>query len=514
MDTFLPIMHTSFILSMRTGNIIFDTIIAALMVALMKNMIDNKFDVWSNLKNIFRNKSNIKSEYLIQGKVYSSSSYCTHYTYFPEEYKSIMYQLSKKYIDIKFAKQFNVSREFGKTLDNTTNNFSYSINTSKEIKMNSDILIRQDNSTEKSDGNKNSTEIYDLYIYSYTKSFIELKEMITEWSLEYKQYIKEYNDGNYYHFSYLGNIREKDKGDKQNEVYFESNVFHSNKTFDNLFFEQKEDLFNRLQYFMTNENRYKLLGIPHSLGLMFYGFPGCGKTSCAKAIANHTQRHIVEISLSKIKTCGELRKVFLNENINGYYVPSNKKIIILEDIDCMNDIVKKRDDDGDYKETIEFEDGNKENNEEKEKEKDSDKNTNKDTNNLDANLFIKAEIKKMELYDTMMKNKDIEDKITLSYLLNLIDGILEQPGRILIITTNKPNSLDQALIRPGRIDMKIEFKKCNSQIINQILQLYFNKGSNIKFQDYVHTQADVFEKCFNINDYEKVVKFLLKTTGT
>ncbi|CAN0348232.1 unnamed protein product, partial [Laminaria digitata] len=40
-------------------------------------------------------------------------------------------------------------------------------------------------------------------------------------------------------------------------------------------------------------------------------------------------------------------------------------------------------------------------------------------------------------------------------LLNVLDGIVDTPGRIVIMTTNHPEALDAALIRPGRIDKKI-----------------------------------------------------------
>ena len=40
-------------------------------------------------------------------------------------------------------------------------------------------------------------------------------------------------------------------------------------------------------------------------------------------------------------------------------------------------------------------------------------------------------------------------------LLNVLDGIVDTPGRIVIMTTNLPEALDAALIRPGRIDKKI-----------------------------------------------------------
>jgi len=70
------------------------------------------------------------------------------------------------------------------------------------------------------------------------------------------------------------------------------------------------------------------------------------------------------------------------------------------------------------------------------------------------------------------KNKD--DKITLSYILNIIDGIRETPGRILIITSNDYNSLDPALIRPGRIDMTLEMNNASIDVIKEMYNHYYN----------------------------------------
>ena len=55
-------------------------------------------------------------------------------------------------------------------------------------------------------------------------------------------------------------------------------------------------------------------------------------------------------------------------------------------------------------------------------------------------------------------SRDVGSRITLSGLLNALDGIGAQEGRILFATTNNYKALDPALCRPGRMDLHIEFK--------------------------------------------------------
>jgi len=67
-----------------------------------------------------------------------------------------------------------------------------------------------------------------------------------------------------------------------------------------------------------------------------------------------------------------------------------------------------------------------------------------------------------------------KEEITLSFLLNLLDGVLETPGRILIITSNYPERLDKALIRPGRIDLNIKFDNADMDMILEMFQHFYN----------------------------------------
>eukprot|EP00439_Symbiodinium_sp_Y106_P009597 s6798_g1.t1 len=65
------------------------------------------------------------------------------------------------------------------------------------------------------------------------------------------------------------------------------------------------------------------------------------------------------------------------------------------------------------------------------------------------------------------------DELNLSGVLNVLDGVVDSPGRILIMTTNHPEKLDPALIRPGRINFAIElgFMKgaCLCQLVSRLM---------------------------------------------
>ena len=110
-------------------------------------------------------------------------------------------------------------------------------------------------------------------------------------------------------------------------------------------------------------------------------------------------------------------------------------------------------------------------------------------------------------------NKD-DDKLTLSYVLNLIDGLHEQNGRVIIMTSNHPEKLDRALIRPGRIDMKINFSKCTPEIIREMLEFYFEilVPPEIQFPDQVYTPAEVFQMCQNLEDPPRCWELLQNPT--
>lgn len=453
----------------KTGNIIIDMIITFVIVALCQKIMSNNIN-YDYLLSFIKRKTNVKSEYIIEGKIKSTTEPLSTYNsiLIPIEFKAVMYKIDSLKVKIKSVKQYNRTNEcLGK-------HYLYVINDKDDIQVTDDIWIKQSNIIDKSNDNKIEIESYYLHVFSYTLTFSELHETIVQWSKEYDEYLRELdNDKNIYYYSLFGY-----EGSKREPVYDRS-VFGSNKTFDNIFFDEKQQLLDRLIYFMEKKDEYKRLGTPYTLGLLFYGEPGCGKTSTIKAIANLMRRHIISIPLSRVETCQEFTKVFTDDFFEDRYIPIESRIYVFEDIDCMSDIITDRD---------------------QIKQNDKDNDLNK------ILVCVKG-----DTVDNENIGFNKKDKITLSYILNMIDGVLEQPGRIIIMTTNKPDKLDKALLRPGRIDMKIHFGKSSSKITKQIFGFFFKEEiekksidiNSYQFPDKIYTAAEIYQICYNNNNFEQ-----------
>jgi SpoVK/Ycf46/Vps4 family AAA+-type ATPase len=72
------------------------------------------------------------------------------------------------------------------------------------------------------------------------------------------------------------------------------------------------------------------------------------------------------------------------------------------------------------------------------------------------------------------KSSEDKDKLDLATLLNVLDGVRETPGRIIILSTNYPERLDEALLRPGRFDMMLEFEKHSPEVMRQHLEKHYD----------------------------------------
>ena len=67
--------------------------------------------------------------------------------------------------------------------------------------------------------------------------------------------------------------------------------------------------------------------------------------------------------------------------------------------------------------------------------------------------------------------------VSLSAMLNAIDGMESNEGRLLFLTTNAIQDLDAALIRPGRVDLFIYYKKASSAQAEQLFNIFYSPST-------------------------------------
>lgn len=128
--------------------------------------------------------------------------------------------------------------------------------------------------------------------------------------------------------------------------------FQTNRKFSNLFGPEISVVKKRVDFFIKNKKWYDVKGIPYTLGLLLSGQAGSGKTSTIKCLANETDRHIISLNFNNDITKIQLENLFFNEMImvlnvstgqnEKYFIPLDKRIFVLEDLDCQSDLFMER----------------------------------------------------------------------------------------------------------------------------------------------------------------------------
>jgi chaperone BCS1 len=180
---------------------------------------------------------------------------------------------------------------------------------------------------------------------------------------------------------------------------------------------EKEHLLQDVAQFRRAKQRYRRLGVPYHRGYLFYGPPGTGKTSLVSALAAHFGLSIYMVNLA------DFTDRSLMSAVNR--VPCNS-VLLFEDIDCMRS---------------------------------SQSCGRVDSPDAEGQLTT-ASIK---------ENASTQNGVTLSGLLNVLDGFHAPSGVLFVMTTNHVEKLDEALLRPGRIDYKLYLGKASDQ---QKIELY------------------------------------------
>ncbi|PKS10121.1 hypothetical protein jhhlp_001871 [Lomentospora prolificans] len=174
----------------------------------------------------------------------------------------------------------------------------------------------------------------------------------------------------------------------------------------------KQRLVRDITHYLEPSTRqyYVKRGIPYRRGYLLHGPPGTGKTSLSLALASYFKIDLYLCHLPSVKDDGSLEDQFIN-------LPP-KCIILLEDIDTVG--VQRRGIEGDAS----------------------------DSDDSDRDL---RRLKKKSKFNYSVHGPGC----SLSGLLNVLDGVASQEGRIVLMTSNFADKLDKALVRPGRIDQMI-----------------------------------------------------------
>lgn len=328
-------------------------------------------------------------------------------------------------------------------------------------------------------------ELVKFKLYCYDHDVQHLQQFVDTCNTDYERRMANKLGSHRYYFDQM--IQTKSKGVQNplpmSHLVYTKSKFTTNRTFKNVFFEERDHVRDRVNFFLNRRDWYDQKGIPYTLGFMFHGPPGVGKTSTIKAIANEGKRHIVNVQLSEIKTKAQLQHLFFNDEIhvyNGvqtekYTIPVSERLYVIEDIDAMGDTVLRRE----WKKPTPA-----------------------------------ASKKDEDMFDRKEEEKEVID---LAFILNLLDGTLEANGRILAITTNFPDRIDRALIRPGRIDMIVNFKKCSTTIVQEMVRSFYDSETVVDDMslNYKWSPAEVNQILFrNFGNVEAGVAELIRLSAS
>jgi hypothetical protein len=192
-------------------------------------------------------------------------------------------------------------------------------------------------------------------------------------------------------------------------------------------------------------------------------------TSLVKALATAKKRHIHFLSLSTVSSDDELLTLLSPRNVDF-----RSTIVLIEDIDCASEAVLDR-------------------------------------QLLDAKAITHETDRKTArrkgavdwTHDPSDAKSDLgkeEDKkpakgITLSGLLNVLDGVVSADGQILIATTNHPERLDSALVQPGRFHRRFDFELADADQFRKLYEMFFKQPLSEtvlrRFRDDVVSPAEI-----------------------
>lgn len=473
----------------QTGNVVIDSIVRSLLLAFIVGMVtsimglvkdDVLYPIAEKVKSLITRTATKTRKYIVtlEGHSKTSVHMCERYI-FSIEFKAVLDAiLNRKFItdvdDVRSLSQFHngMDIKYDRWSNDETREYSYSyiLNQTTEVMLTDGlyakvIVEKQDQAT-----NEKATKVVESKVYKVTLGSNTMKcEDIVKWIEETTTNYSQIRANILNSKRYLAKFRGCEKHDDGGRADWDIDVLTCEPTFDSLFFEGKEQFVKTIQRFLDERKFYESVGKPWQLGINLSGPPGCGKTSFIRVIASMLNRNIKDISFSKIKTNKDFEEAIRCVEYEGKQLSPEKTIIVAEDIDCANmEVIRTRSNSHSTDEASSHKNETESNCEKDDGGMKTLVNAINEANRIERAAYVKTE-------KEMLKESDALD---LSTILNIMDGIRSSHGRIIILTTNHPEKIDPALLRPGRIDLDIRFGELSAKLVYEMCYYWYSKYSD------------------------------------
>ncbi len=407
------------------------------------------------------------------------------------------------------------------------------------VKLNDKIELMCNWQTESSKlSDKSNIEKHTITYKLYSSiNIIVIKEFMDEIIKEYNQEVqlkKSVIDNNLYYYiqrneEYSEITKQKKSELKEttgnnNPFIFNRYQLSNHKSLSTLFIPEIDIIKQIVDDFLNMTGAYSKPYISPKLTFLLYGPPGCGKTTFIKAMANRTKRHPVNVPFCEFKNDSDMIDFFYNTHLPYYnnkkeliteFIPYNKIIYVMEEIDVLLSVLSKRTGMTDMKlNEITNEFTEIKNNTTPDVSKSDtrfDQVSNSDVSEITVasktesiNSFLESKefdelpnYVKEEFIGRALENGNEQSaikmlkkfkkfdytqciNITMKGFLEVLDGIFDCPGRMVIMTSNHPEKLDPAILRHGRVNHRIHLTKINRPEMIKMISYYYEQDLSVE----------------------------------